>query len=175
MSRINRRSLTNCRTSTATRSAASLNQATAPDPGDDGTFRRFLHRQSVSASASAAPAGLGLVPTGENLLEKLRGMDIARDRIRLGEVSRPSVSEGKLTVADTKKILRLSQLERVKSRLTEMEKDCISYPEFMDICVNECSSVDQGLEFAKMLDESGTVIVIGNVVFLRPEQVWAFS
>ena len=34
-----------------------------------------------------------------------------------------------------------------------------------------CENEDQGAEFAKMLDDSGNVIVLGNVVFLRPEQV----
>lgn len=140
------------------------------DPGDDGIFRRYLHRQSA-----AAPSAKRFLPTGEKLLEKLREMDIARDRIRLNALRPPPASEEspeeKLTVADAKKILRLSQLETVKSKLKQIERDFVSYPEFLEICGNECSSKDQGLEFAKVLDESGSVIVLGNMVFLRPEQV----
>lgn len=108
-------------------------------------------------------------------MEKLRGLDIARDRIRLDRLRPPPASEEspeeKLTVADAKKILRLSQLERVKSRLRQIEKDFVSYSEFLEICAKECSRTDQGLEFSKILDESGSVIVLGNIVFLRPEQV----
>ncbi|KAL0396650.1 UNVERIFIED_CONTAM: Calcium uniporter protein 2, mitochondrial [Sesamum calycinum] len=180
MSRIANPAVTNCRTSlprAAVGSAASTHQTTpnrlAPDPGDDGIFRRYLHRDS----SAAAPLGLRFLPTGEKLLEKLRGMDIARDRIRLDGLRPPAQapeeegSEGKLTVADAKKILRLSQLEMVKSRLRQIEKDCVSYPEFLEICAKECSNLDQALEFAKMLDESGSVIVLGNTVFLRPDKV----
>ncbi|KAL8546190.1 hypothetical protein ACS0TY_006053 [Phlomoides rotata] len=178
MSRMTNPALTNCRTSlprTAVRSAASnphsmLNKM-SHDPGDDGIFRRYLHRQSA-----AAPSAQRFLPTGEKLLEKLREMDIARDRIRLDALRPPPASEEspdeeKLTVADAKKILRLSQLETVKSKLRQIEKDFVYYPEFLEICGKECSSEDQGVEFAKILDESGSVIVLGKMVFLRPEQV----
>ncbi|KAL0293027.1 UNVERIFIED_CONTAM: Calcium uniporter protein 2, mitochondrial [Sesamum radiatum] len=120
MSRIGNPAVTNCRTSlprAAVGSTASTHQTTpnrlAPDPGDDGIFRRYLHRDSSAAGS----LGLRFLPTGEKLLEKLRGMDIARDRIRLdglrppAQASEEEGSKGKLTVADAKKILRLSQLD----------------------------------------------------------------
>ncbi|KAL0430358.1 UNVERIFIED_CONTAM: Calcium uniporter protein 2, mitochondrial [Sesamum radiatum] len=164
MSRIGNPAVTNCRTSlprAAVGSTASTHQTTpnrlAPDPGDDGIFRRYLHRDSSAAGS----LGLRFLPTGEKLLEKLRGMDIARDRIRLdglrppAQASEEEGSKGKLTVADAKKILRLSQLEMVKSRLRQIEKDCVSYPEFLEICAKECSNLDQALEFAKMLMNQG--------------------
>ncbi|KAI3452118.1 hypothetical protein Pfo_008783 [Paulownia fortunei] len=180
ISRITNAALTNCRVSspcTAAQSKALNHQTTpnklAPDPGDDKIFRRYLHRQSAATSPE-----LRFLPTGEKLIEKLREMDIARHRIRLdGLTPSPATAaevdspEGKLTVKDAVKILRLSQLEMVKSRLRQIEKECVSYPEFLEICAKECSSVDQGAEFAKMLDQSGSVIVLGNIVLLRPEQV----
>ncbi|KAL2241601.1 calcium uniporter protein 2, mitochondrial-like [Sesamum indicum] len=173
ISRISNRALTNCRVSspcTAVQSKALNHKTTtpnrlAPDPGDDGIFRRYLHRFSAATSP-----GLRFLPTGENLFEKLREMDIARDRIRLDGL-RPAAPEVTLSLKDAVKILRLSQLETVKSRLRQIEKDCVSYPEFLEICAKECSSVDQAEALAKMLDESGSVIVLGNIVFLRPEQV----
>ncbi|XP_051117697.1 calcium uniporter protein 2, mitochondrial-like [Andrographis paniculata] len=171
MSRINSRTLTNCRTSSPRTvvGSAALNHVRAPDPGDEGILRRFLHRGQSPAAVN--PAALGFVPTGEKLLEKLREMDGERNRRLNPPAAAEASMAGKVTVADAKKILRLSQLEKVKSNLRQMKKDSITYLEFMEICVNECSSVDQGLEFATTLDESGTVIVLGNVVFLRPEQV----
>ena len=113
------------------------------------------------------------MPIGGNLLDGLRGMDIARERIQLDGLRPPvmSESEGNLTVEDVRKLLRLSQLEMVKMNLREIKKSYISYTELIEICVEGCSSIEQGLEFAKMLDESGTVIALGNVVFLRPDQV----
>ncbi|XP_057768489.1 calcium uniporter protein 2, mitochondrial-like [Salvia miltiorrhiza] len=177
MSRMTNPAITNCRTSlprTAVKSAALSHQTSptniAPDPGDDGIFRRYLHRQSA-----ATPSPVRFLPTGEKLLEKLREMDITRDRIRLDGLRRPEAAEESreesMTVMDARKILRLSQLEMVKSKLRQMEKDCVSYPEFLEICAKECLSPELGHEFAKILDESGSVIVLGNVVFLRPEQV----
>ncbi|KAK4488329.1 hypothetical protein RD792_004086 [Penstemon davidsonii] len=182
ISRITNPTLTNCRISspcTAAKSAALNHQTTpnqiAPDPGDDGIFRRYLHRHS---SATAAKPEIRFLPTGKKLLEKLRGMDISRERIRLDGLIQPpqpakEAEEGRLSVTlkDAKKILKVSQIELVKSRLREIEKDCVSYKEFLEICCKDCLSVDQGLEFAKMLDESGSVIVLGNIVFLKPEQV----
>ncbi|KAL5558097.1 hypothetical protein UlMin_034308 [Ulmus minor] len=76
-----------------------------------------------------------------------------------------------LSVSDARKILRLSQVEKLKAKLREIPKSSISYSDFSRICVESCENQDQGNEFAKMLDESGNVIVLGNIVFLRPEQV----
>ena len=113
-------------------------------------------------------------PVGEKLTEKLRGMDIARERIRLDGLRPPEMKsepvEG-FSVEDARKLLRLAQLERVKSRLRDVPKSWLPYSEYVDICVEGCSDPSQGLRFARMLDDSGTVIVLGDIVFLHPEQV----
>ncbi|CAI9758747.1 unnamed protein product [Fraxinus pennsylvanica] len=177
MSRITNPALTNCRiSSSSTAVNAPSNQQPKPnklalDPGDDGIFRRYLHRHSVAISPE-----IRSLPIGEKLLEKLRGMDITQDGIGLDGLMPPGgeaavAPNEKLTVKDVKKILRLFQLELVKERLKQIEKDYISYSDFLQICVKNCSSVDQGMEFAKMLDESGTIIVLGDFILLRPEQV----
>lgn len=109
-------------------------------------------------------------------------MDIGRDRIRLDALISPpqqkllpeiesEAEEEKFTVADAKKVMRLAQLEVVKSRLRQMENDWISFPEFFQICNGASSNSDQAIEFAKMLDQSGIVLVLGNVVFLKPDKV----
>lgn len=82
-----------------------------------------------------------------------------------------AAEEGKLTVEDARKLLRASQLETVRSNLRKVPKDKITVEEFVQICCESSGDREQGLGFAKMLDESGTVIVLGNVVFLRPDQV----
>ncbi|CAN4081618.1 unnamed protein product [Withania somnifera] len=132
------------------------------------------------SSPSSSPE-LRSLPSGESLIEKLREMDISRNRIKLDgllplqelrtESEPKETSEGKLTVTDVRKVLKISQLETVKLRLKQLEKNCISYSEFLQICSRNCSNNDQGIEFAKILDDSGTVIVLGNVVFLRPDQL----
>ncbi|KAL6572868.1 hypothetical protein OROHE_002344 [Orobanche hederae] len=178
LSRFTNAATATCRVSSPCAAAQSkaLNHPTAPDnlapdPGDDGKFRRYIHHQTAATYPE-----LRFLPTGEKLLEKLREMDITRERIRIDGLRPPAPAaqeypEGMITVKDAVKILKLSQLETVKSSLRQIEKDFVSYPEFLEICAKDCSSIDQGLEFAKMLDQSGSVIVLGNIVFLRPEQV----
>uniref|UniRef100_A0A6N2N9N5 Calcium uniporter protein C-terminal domain-containing protein n=1 Tax=Salix viminalis TaxID=40686 RepID=A0A6N2N9N5_SALVM len=62
-------------------------------------------------------------------------------------------------------------MERLKEKLREIPKGSIWYPEFVKVCVDECGNEDQGAEFAKLLEQSLNVIVLGNIVYLRPEQV----
>ncbi|KAM3342698.1 calcium uniporter protein 2, mitochondrial-like [Capsicum galapagoense] len=170
-------SISACRISSSSMSARTLtpphpDNKIAPDPGDNGIFRRLIHRRHMYTSSSTSPE-LRTLSTGETLIEKLREMDVSRSRIKLDGLLPPKESEPeeKLTVADARKVLRLSQLEMVKLRLKQIEKNCISYSEFLQICSGNCSNSGQGIEFAKILDDSGTVIVLGNGVFLRPHQV----
>ncbi|XP_059284034.1 calcium uniporter protein 2, mitochondrial-like [Lycium ferocissimum] len=130
-----------------------------PDP------RRFLH-QSLASSP-----GIRSLPTGEKLREKLRVMDIMRLNGLLHPRAPPRQELDVGSVADARKILRLSQLEMLKLRLRKIDKSWILCSEFIQICNETCSNDDQGMEFAKKLDESGDVMVLGNVVFLRPDQV----
>uniref|UniRef100_A0A5B6ZE30 Calcium uniporter protein C-terminal domain-containing protein n=1 Tax=Davidia involucrata TaxID=16924 RepID=A0A5B6ZE30_DAVIN len=105
-------------------------------------------------------------------------MNTTGDRLRLDGLSPPPATakvpadtlDG-LSVLEATKILRVSQLEMLKSKLRQIPMNSISYSEFVQICVDGSSNRERGLEFAKMLDESGNVIVLGNIVFLRPEQV----
>lgn len=124
-------------------------------------------------------------------MEKLKSMGIKRDRIRLEGLTPPMLPPlekrnspsrtSRTTVAttldgivisvnDAKKLLKLSQLETLKSTLGRIPQDSITYPEFLKMCVDSAGS-NQGSELAKILDESGSVIVLGNIVFLRPEQL----
>lgn len=147
--------------------------AIGSDPGDKGIFRRFLHKGAAFQPELRSP------PIGENLLDKLKSMGIARDRIRLDGLSPPpanvSAERPVVTVDHARKLLRVAQLEAVKTRLREIQQSWISYPDFVWVCSEGCSDPDQGLGLAKMLDESGTVIVFGNNVLLRPEQVILYS
>ncbi|KAJ8541034.1 hypothetical protein K7X08_001850 [Anisodus acutangulus] len=118
------------------------------------------------------------IPVGEKLREKLRSMNITGERIRFEGLAPPAPATalpvnttGRITVNDAKKILKFAQLEKVRSRLREIPMNSISYNKFVEICNEFCSNREQSLDFAKTLDESGSVIVLGDVVFLRPHQV----
>lgn len=118
------------------------------------------------------------LPVGDKLREKLGGCSITGDRIRLDGLIPPASLEDQrsgygcgISIDDARKIIRLSQVEKLKSRLRDIPTSSISYSEFTRICVEGCGNEEQGTEFAKLLDESGHVIVLGNIVFLRPDQV----
>ncbi|KAH0685588.1 hypothetical protein KY290_017074 [Solanum tuberosum] len=161
-------SLTTCRIASSTlveaKSFSYDKITTTSDP------RRFLH-QSLASSLEIQRS---LIPTGEKLREILHEMDvITRDRMRLinGTLLPPRTPPRPESVEDARKILRLTQLETLKSRIKKIEKSWILFAEFIEICKETCLDNDQGMEFAKKLDDSGDVIVLGNVVFLRPNQV----
>lgn len=151
--------------------------SSSPDKNTDP--RRFLH-QSLASSPE-----IRSLPIGEKLREKLCGIEVvinARyNKMRLiNEAFLPPwippppelKSSGVGPMEDVKKILRLTQFQILKSRLRKIEKSSILFSEFIEICKETClDDDDQGLDFAKKLDESGDVIVLGNVVFLRPDQV----
>ncbi|KAJ6398485.1 hypothetical protein OIU77_019308 [Salix suchowensis] len=107
------------------------------------------------------------------LIDKIRGFDIMRDRIRLDGLTPPPevAAEEGLTVEVARKLLNAAQLEGVKLRLREMEKTWISYSEFVGVCCESCSDPENGILVARSLDESGTVVILGNLVLLKPEQV----
>ncbi|MCL7035285.1 hypothetical protein MKW94_005856 [Papaver nudicaule] len=143
-----------------------------PDSSNQGFFRKFLQKRTFYQTEKVQP----LPPVGENFMEKLKSMN--RDRIRLDGLS-PPVSRNVvattldgivISVDDAKKLLKLSLLETLKSALRKIPQDSITYPEFLQICVDS-TGIKQAKEFAKTLDESGSVIVLGNIVFLRPEQL----
>ncbi|XP_052201294.1 calcium uniporter protein 4, mitochondrial [Diospyros lotus] len=148
-----------------------------------GFFRRFLQRRAINQAAARLPEFLS-IPIGDKLKEKL--INVAGDqRLRLDGLSPPPPppplaisSSGPsgwfgcgVSVQEAKKILRSSQLEKLRSELRKIPVNSISYTEYVEKCVDVCSSREQGLEFAKNLDESGNVIVLGNVVFIRPDQL----
>ncbi|KAL3514599.1 hypothetical protein ACH5RR_027316 [Cinchona calisaya] len=144
---------------------------TSPEFTKTGFFRRFLQQKSGinQAAPTKLPEFLSL-PVGEKLRDTLWSINIPGDRLRLIPPA-PKPEVGGITVTDAKKILRSVQLEKLRLRLREIPMNSISYYEYVKICVDVCENSEEGLEFAKMLDEAGSVIVVGNVVFLRPDQV----
>lgn len=80
------------------------------------------------------------------------------------------ISDGIMSAREVRKVLRASEMEQARARLRAVPKALIDYSEFLDICC-DVSAVDGGLEIARRLDRSGDVIVLGNVVYLRADQV----
>ncbi|KAK4274757.1 hypothetical protein QN277_017939 [Acacia crassicarpa] len=137
-------------------------------PLDSASFRRFLHQGAACHPGQTSTPDFLSLPVGE----KLKGIINATEDY--GGLRPPATAGDTLygiSVKEAKKILSSSQLEKLKAKLREIPKTSISYSEYVRICVEGCQNEDQGTEFAKKLDDSGNVIVLGNVVLLQPEQV----
>ncbi|XP_016207882.1 calcium uniporter protein 4, mitochondrial [Arachis ipaensis] len=153
-----------------------------PAAGNTGFFRRFLLKRAVYHSAPTRFPEFLSIPVGEKLREKLRSINnvtISRDRLRMAPLSpspespvtSDSILESGISAEEVRKVLKATMAEKVKAKLSEVPAASISYGEFLRICVEACENRNLGEEFAKILDNAGNVIVFGNVVFLRPEQV----
>ncbi|KAM0956854.1 hypothetical protein ACFX2I_024998 [Malus domestica] len=93
-------------------------------------FRRFLHKRPLLGNFQK-PA-IWSLPMRENLMEKLKVMAISQDQIRLDGLAPPEpepeslpVEKSGLTTEETNKLLRVAQLEAVKSKLREVQKSWI--------------------------------------------------
>ncbi|KAL8199377.1 hypothetical protein R6Q57_012945 [Mikania cordata] len=168
VNRFSNQSFTGSRISSSSSSIQSIippdHEVVAPIPSDqDSIFGQFLHRRPPYLSSPSALPEI-LRPGGEKLLQRLREMDIARNRDLLRK-------DRQLTATDAKKMIRASRMEALKLKLRSSKKNHATYDEFIEICVDECCDRDQGVDLANVLDKSGCVIVLGNIVFLKPEQV----
>ncbi|MQL94103.1 hypothetical protein Taro_026754 [Colocasia esculenta] len=156
----------------------------SPAPSEQGFLRRMLFQsRSIFESTSSSPVPMERLslPLGEKLMEKLRSIN--GDRIRLDvihpltpvppdrEQQAPAEKVAPMSVEEARKVLRLSRTEAVKAALRATGRSSISHSEFLRICCEGSSDREQGLGLAKALDESGAVLVLGNVVFLQPDQV----
>ncbi|KAJ0240788.1 Calcium uniporter protein 1 [Hirschfeldia incana] len=179
ISKMSSQGLVNCRISSSslavrTRVPKDPGEASVdPEPDDVSVSRRFLQSIAVNWMDTTLKK-----PVGESLMDKFREMDVNKGRIRLDGLSPPvkpaaaeeTVALG-LTVQDAKKLFRAAQIEVVKTKLMETGKSWIPYSDFVSICSDSCPDPANGTWIAKMLDDSGNVIVLGDSVCLRPDQV----
>ncbi|PKA51025.1 hypothetical protein AXF42_Ash007682 [Apostasia shenzhenica] len=111
-------------------------------------------------------------PVGNKLIDIIRDLNANRIRSDLPLPPSPNAADpGRMTVEEAKKVLRASQMETVRARLSSMQSSSISYSEYLRICREESSSEDSAKAIALSLDESGSVIAIGSSVFIRPGEV----
>ncbi|GFY95891.1 calcium uniporter [Actinidia rufa] len=129
---------------------------TAPDSTDRGFFRRFLQMRALN-QAARLPEFLS-IPVGDILREKLKSMNVSSDRLRLDGLSPPapailgsSDSIDGITVHDARKIMRLAQLEKVRSALRNIPVNSISYSDYVETCVDVCVRID--IKVAKSMEK----------------------
>ncbi|XP_022875656.1 calcium uniporter protein 4, mitochondrial-like [Olea europaea var. sylvestris] len=150
---------------------------TSSDSLATGFLRRFLQRRAINSHSS--PTSFLTLPVGDKLRDKIKSLNVAGDhRLTINWMNSPppplpreESDKFVVKIKDAKKMLRFVQLEKVKQRLRNIPENTIPYGEFVRICGDVCGNEEHGLEFSRALDDSGEVIVLGAVVFLRPDQV----
>ncbi|KAF0928871.1 hypothetical protein E2562_010729 [Oryza meyeriana var. granulata] len=158
--------------------AQRLSSAVAATPSYG--LRRFMQEQTAFRPAAAVPPDRrGFMP----LADRIRNLGVAFPRINLDglvppapphpaaamEEPSPSPVAG-LTVAEARKVLRATQMEAARAKLRASGAGTVPYAEFLRLCC-DAAGLDSGPSVARALDESGSVIVLGKTVFLRPEMV----
>jgi len=140
---------------------------TSPESSDKSFFRRFLEVRSVYGHSD-----IPSLPARDKLRDKFKG--IGTVDLNVNHPTAPDAS--RIFINDARKTLRTLQMEKVKAKLRDIPHTSISYSHYFGICLQHCDyNQRQATEFAETLDHSGNVIVSGDVVFLRPEQVGLFK
>lgn len=160
------------------RSASTTTTATTGAGEKSGSLRRFLQKRPIFQPA-LPPDHHPFLSSGTQLSDRIKSLN--QTRIRLDCLSPPppkpetddddDKKEIKITVAEARKVLRASQIETVRARLKALPSASVPYTEFIEICNEAAGGAETGSQIAKSLDQSGSVIVLGDTVFLRPELV----
>jgi len=148
-------------------------------------LRRFLQEQP--AFRPAVPPDRGFMPLGADRIRDL-GVSFAFPRINLDGLVPPAApapapaparrepdaaalpAAASLTVEEARKVLRATQMEAARARIRASGAGAVPYADFLRLCC-DAAGPDAGPSVARALDESGSVIVLGKTVFLRPDMV----
>jgi hypothetical protein len=146
-----------------------------------GLRRRFLQEQP--AFRPAVPPDRGFMPLAADRIRDL-GVGFAFPRINLDGLVPPAApaparrdpgaaalpAAASLTVEEARKVLRATQMEAARARIRASGAGAVPYADFLRLCC-DAAGPDAGPSVARALDESGSVIVLGKTVFLRPDMV----
>uniref|UniRef100_A0A0A9CFQ5 Uncharacterized protein n=1 Tax=Arundo donax TaxID=35708 RepID=A0A0A9CFQ5_ARUDO len=156
------------------RRAVAQRFASSSSPPANG-LRRFLQEQP--AFRPAVPPDR-FMPLSDRIRDL--GVGFAFPRINLDGLVPPASAPAprareagagpaaSLTVEEARKVLRATQMETARERIRASGAGAVTYAEYLRLCC-DAAGADAGPSVARALDESGSVIVLGKTVFLRPE------
>lgn len=140
-------------------------------------MRRFLQERPGFRPAVPPDVGGFMPPLADRIRDHL---GVSFPRINLDGLVPPAAApappasaraEGpvaSLTVEEARKVLRATQMEAARARVRASREGTVPYAEFLRLCC-DAAGADAGPSVARALDESGSVIVLGKTVYLRPE------
>ncbi|CAL4942631.1 unnamed protein product [Urochloa decumbens] len=158
------------------RRAVAQRFASSSSPAAFG-LRRFLQEQPAFRPAVPPDRFMPLADRIRDL-----GVGFAFPRINLDGLVPPAappaparreaeeLPAASLTVEEARKVLRATQMEAARARIRASGAGAVPYAEFLRLCC-DAAGPDAGPSVARALDESGSVIVLGKTVFLRPDMV----
>lgn len=78
-----------------------------------------------------------------------------------------------LTLAEAKKLMRLVNVESLKTKLEMEGKEVIGYTELLEACqsMDVARSLNEAIAFERVLDEAGVVLIFRDKVYLHPRKV----
>uniref|UniRef100_A0A5B7BWH3 Calcium uniporter protein C-terminal domain-containing protein n=1 Tax=Davidia involucrata TaxID=16924 RepID=A0A5B7BWH3_DAVIN len=78
-----------------------------------------------------------------------------------------------ISFSEAKKLLRLVNVEALKTKLGMEGKEVICYSELLEACesLGVAKSLDEAAAFARVLDEAGVVLLFRDKVYLHPDKV----
>ncbi|CAI9761287.1 unnamed protein product [Fraxinus pennsylvanica] len=78
-----------------------------------------------------------------------------------------------MTYAESKRLIRLVNLEELKEKLGMDNKEMICYSELLQACesMGVAKSADEAAAFARVLDEAGIILLFRDKVYLHPDKV----
>lgn len=78
-----------------------------------------------------------------------------------------------ISFAEAKKLMRLVNVEALKTKFCTEGKEVISYTELLQACesIGVAKTVEEAKAFATVLDEAGVVLIFRDKVYLHPDKV----
>lgn len=88
-----------------------------------------------------------------------------------------SGSGNSISFAEAKRLLRLVNVEALKTKLGIEGKEVIGYSELLEACetMGVARSPEEAAAFARVLDEAGVVLLFRDKVYLHPDKVRSLS
>lgn len=140
-------------------------------------------KQGVSAAVGRRlpppppnPLLLGGVTLGTNLVfrgTKIRFSSSSCDANATSDSKKAGAGVDSVTFGEAKKLMRLVNVESLKTKLGMEGKEVIGYSELLKACesMGIARSLDEAIAFARVLDEAGVVLLFRDKVYLHPDKV----
>lgn len=149
-------------------------------------WRRLSWREALKQGVSAAvgrrlpppppnPLLLGGVTLGTNLVfrgTKIRFSSSSCDANATSDSKKAGAGVDSVTFGEAKKLMRLVNVESLKTKLEIEGKEVIGYSELLKACesMGIARSLDEAIAFARVLDEAGVVLLFRDKVYLHPDK-----